>query len=203
MPQECFGETSQVLIWVIVWAYKFRKQSFNQDCALVGGEGGQELKKKKKKKAKSHNIGWAVSWPSLLPPGQEPRQVHMPGAAGATEKEHRAPVPERPKWTLSGEHTVRRRQGWACVAVTRYRGKVLGGWSKGAGLHEGGKGAGPQRKDPLCRRGGPHRRPPLTFPCLSSGEPALPWEPALSHLLPHPSTEHQAALPATLQSSWE
>ena len=115
----------------------------------------------------------------------------MPGAAGATEKEQRAPAPERPKWTLSGEHAVRRRQGWACVAVTRYRGKVPGGWYKGAGLHEGGKGAGPQRKDTAVQAGwattGDHHSPSLAFLVGNQLCPESPPYPTFSHIRP-PST---------------
>ena len=135
MPHECSGETSQVLIWVTVWAYKFWKQSFNQDYAW-GGRGQQELKK-----AKSHDIGCTMSWPPP-PPGQGPCQVHMPGAAGDHREGSESVCPWATevdiRWRTHGEGKA----GLGTRGCDSPQRQGPWGWCKGGGLHESGKGRG-------------------------------------------------------------
>ena len=69
---------------------------------------------------------------------------------------------------------VRGRQGWERVAVTHHRGKVPGAGVREVGCMRVGRAGASEEGGMLPRWGGPPGRPPLTIPCLLSGEPTLP-----------------------------
>lgn len=150
--QECFGETSWVLVWVTIWAYKFWKQSFNQDYASGARiEKGQGIMIKAPAYATS-------MWGPLLDhyyPWQGLCLVPMLGVAMDDGRGKASLCPWVPNRNIKLRTQHNEKSRMEMCGRDSPQGKSTVDCCNQGRLSKGGeKWAGPHRKDTTCCAGG-------------------------------------------------